>query len=115
MNHPLTRQAGLAASCRILHQAELHIPPQSTIPLVAQRLPCSLIWIGAPTGTDGQAPANTATLYAGSKPDQTNIQGAQPLLSEDVLGVLLPVSDAARLYITNPSAQAQHLNMQILT
>ncbi|MCC5829070.1 MAG: hypothetical protein JJU36_06435 [Phycisphaeraceae bacterium] len=108
------RQAALATSSRIIVQQVLDIPAQTTLPLVTSMLPCALIWIGAPTGTDGQAAMNVGNLYLGSKPDASNIAAGQPLMPANHEGWLLPVADAGAVYVSNPGDQTQRINIQIL-
>lgn len=94
--------SGVARSGSIVAQGELAVG-DATVPFSATSVPCSAVWVGAPTAAHEAGAANTATILVGNSA-VSNVEGGRPILIDDYKGVLILVDDLSKLYATGTEA-----------
>ena len=77
----------------------------ATVRLTTSSVPCSGVWIGAPTANHAKGGTNTGAILAGiGASSVANKSGGQYLANNDYTGFVVPVDNANQLYLTGFNA-----------
>lgn len=94
--------AGVSRSGSIVAQGQLAVG-NATVPFSATSVPCSAVWIGAPTASHTVGEVNTGIILVGGNAT-SNASGGRPVLTDDHKGVLILVDDLSKLHATGTNA-----------
>jgi len=96
------RADGSAVSVRNFGGGEI-VVGNATVRLTATRLPCTRVWIGAPTTNHAVGEANTGNILVGDNANG-NVEGGMTLTNANVAGFYLDIDDASKVYFTGFNA-----------
>lgn len=94
--------SGVSAAGRIVAQGELAVGA-ATVQFSDTSVPCSQVWVGAPTSNHTVGAANTGRILIGNA-SGGNASGGRPVETDDYKGFLILVDDLSKLYATGFNA-----------
>jgi hypothetical protein len=94
----------VSLASRIVAQGELAVG-SGTVPFSATlSVPCSRVWVGAPSAKHTKGSANTTPILIGKNTTSTNASGGQFLDTTNNVGFFIPIDDLLNLGATGFTA-----------